>query len=926
MLHPRSNTRALPVLALATLAVGGPALGDAPAALDSVNVVWSSPSFDHNGSMPLGNGEIGVNAWVDPLGDLHFYIGRIDSWSEGGHLLKVGKVRISLSPQPLVRGAAFRQELDLRHGAMVVRIDGDNPTELRLWVDANHPVIHVTTQSERPLKATAHIESWRMEPYTPAEDSRVSDPYSPLQSVVEPDILLEGPDDRIGWYRHNDESFGPEETMRFQDLDGYQGFVDPLVDRTFGAVVLADGGHRVDATTLVTEAGEQQSLRVFCIARHPSDPADWMRAMGRVIKSTERAPLAERTRAHEGWWREFWDRSWVFIQEAEPTARAALPHNDHLVRVGIDQHGGNVFRGEMGRVAVYGGALGPEEITSLLGRDHTLPPPTDLRAVYCGFPQQPLELPDSAQWDRLPQLTVEAWIRPQGAGMVGRIVDKVTPGVDDGLLLDTHPGDRLRLIVGPVTLRADRPLPSDEWSHVVAAVTADGPRLYQNGVLVAAGQGDSAPDAAVVTRGYTLQRYMNACAGRGDYPIKFNGSIFTVPSEGAVGDADYRRWGPGYWWQNTRLPYISMCASGDFDLMQPLFRMYVDEVFPLCEYRVQRYFGFRGAYFPECIHSWGAVFPDTYGHDAPASEREDKLQTSGYHKWEWVCGPELVDLMLDYAAYTGDEAFTRDKTLPVARAIAEFFGNYYPVGPEGKLVMHPAQAAETWWEVTDPMPELAGLIAMSERILALPESVLRDVDRPFWRAFRAKLPDLPLRDTPDGPALAPGREYANKGNIENPELYAVYPFRLVAVGRPNLEWGINALRYAWDRGSSGWRQDDIFMAYLGLAEEARETVVQRARSWHEGSRFPAFWGPNYDWIPDQDHGGVLLKAVQSLLMQVDGDSIYLLPAWPEGWNADFKLHAPRQTTVQASVRDGRITALTVDPPERLEDVFVMRQP
>ena len=61
-------------------------------------------------------------------------------------------------------------------------------------------------------------------------------------------------------------------------------------------------------------------------------------------------------------------------------------------------------------------------------------------------------------------------------------------------------------------------------------------------------------------------------------------------------------------------------------------------------------------------------------------------------------------------------------------------------------------------------------------------------------------------------------------------------------------------------------------------------------------------------------------------MQVDGDSIYLLPAWPEGWNADFKLHAPRQTTVQASVRDGRITALTVDPPERLEDVFVMRQP
>jgi hypothetical protein len=366
-----------------------------------------------------------------------------------------------------------------------------------------------------------------------------------------------------------------------------------------------------------------------------------------------------------------------------------------------------------------------------------------------------------------------------------------------------------------------------------------------------------------------------------------------------------------------------MCASGDFDLMEPLFRMYVDDVFPLCEYRVHEYFGFSGAYFPECIHPWGAVFPETYGHEAPAREREDKLQTGRYHKWEWVCGPELVDLMLDYGAYTGDEGFTRDKTLRVARAVADFFANYYPVGPDGRLVMRPAQALETWWEATNPMPELAGLISMSERILALPEDVLRDVDRPFWIAFRAKLPDLPLRDTPDGPALAPAAQYAHKENIENPELYAVYPFRLIAVGRPNLEWGVNALHHRWDRGAMGWRQDDIFMAYLGLAEEARANIVERARSWHTGSRFPAFWGPNYDWVPDQDHGGVLLKAVQSLLMQVDGDTIYLLPAWPRGWDADFKLRAPHRTTLRATVRDGCLVALDVDPPERARDVVIV---
>ena len=111
-------------------------------------------------------------------------------------------------------------------------------------------------------------------------------------------------------------------------------------------------------------------------------------------------------------------------------------------------------------------------------------------------------------------------------------------------------------------------------------------------------------------------------------------------------------------------------------------------------------------------------------------------------------------------------------------------------------------------------------------------------------------------------ALAPAEFFANKSNIENPELYPVFPFRLFAFNRPNADWALAALEHRWDRGHSGWRQDDIFMAYLGLADDARKAVVSRARSHDRGERFPAFWGPNYDWTPDQDHGGVLMKAFQ----------------------------------------------------------------
>ena len=113
------------------------------------------------------------------------------------------------------------------------------------------------------------------------------------------------------------------------------------------------------------------------------------------------------------------------------------------------------------------------------------------------------------------------------------------------------------------------------------------------------------------------------------------------------------------------------------------------------------------------------------------------------------------------------------------------------------------------------------------------------------------------------------------------------------------------------------------MAYLGLADSARTYLVDRSKTFYEGSRFPAFWGP-HDWIPDQDHGGVLKKAFQSMLLQVDPYTrkIYLIPAWPKDWDADFKLNAPYNTTIEGQVKNGEIVTLTVSPPSRKDDIIL----
>lgn len=728
--------------------------------MDRYDVVWDSPSPDHHGSMPLGNGDIGINAWIEESGDLVFYISKTDSWGDNGRLLKLGKVRIQLSPGPFVPSGPFSQRLSLIDATMHVQFgSGNSAIVLRLWVDANQPVIQVEIESKADIAATASIELWRTEPFAlpqlEASDVLSPCPFTPDHlpppdpTIVEPDTVLSDQRARIGWYHHNIKSVGPEEHARIQGIADFER-PDPLLHRTFGAVITAPHAQRMDDLHLDSPGSTTHRFSITVLTEHPGTPESWLQAVDQSIVAIEGMPFDGRLEAHRVWWREFWERSWIHIED---------------------------------------------------------------------------------------------------------------PAADQD-------------------------------------------------------------DAATVARAYALQRFMNACSSRGRYPIKFNGSIFTVAHPDGPGDADYRRWGPGYWWQNTRLPYCSMCSSGDLDLMAPLFKMYAEDLMPLFKHRTRRHMNHDGAYIPEVIDFWGDIVSETYGW-TPFEERSDKIQASLWHKWEWVAGLELVYMMLDYYEHSLDEGFLKDRLLPVAHEILTFYDQHYTCDESGKMVMQPSQALETWWDCTNPTPEVSGLRALTDRLLALPAECTAPAQRAFWAALAEKIPELPTRLLDGTRMLAPAERYEQKKNCETPELYAVFPFRGIAIGKPGLELGVEALNHLWDSGNFGWRQEDIFKAYLGLTEQARESVVGRARNKHAESRFPAFWGPNYDWTPDQCHGGVLLKAVQAMLMQVDGRKIYLFPAWPGDWDVNFKLHAPYKTVITGSAKKGKLVEFTVSPESRLKDIQFM---
>jgi hypothetical protein len=177
--------------------------------------------------------------------------------------------------------------------------------------------------------------------------------------------------------------------------------------------------------------------------------------------------------------------------------------------------------------------------------------------------------------------------------------------------------------------------------------------------------------------------------------------------------------------------------------------------------------------------------------------------------------------------------------------------------------------------------------------------------------------------------ILPARTFSDRKNSENPELYGIFPYRAHGLGKPDFETALETWKRRVVKQTGGWRQDSIQAALLGLTEEAKGYVVKNATEPtligpkpHKPPRFPAFWGPNFDGTPDQCQGSVTLIALQRMLMQCDGDMIRLVPAWPKDWNASFKLHAPKNTTVEGRVENGKVTDLKVTPESRSKDVVV----
>lgn len=890
-----------------------PLIAQAPAALDANDLLWRSPSRDAAGSMPIGNGKVGANVWCEEDGSVRLLISRTDSFSEASRLLKLGLVTLQLRTP--IAGERFEQRLRLRDGVIAIRLgDGERQVDVEVFVDAESDVVHVTGTMAVAQPIALRAKTWRTRTRR-LEGEELRSSWT-MQDAPAEVVVQESADHGLvtqgGWagFAHdNGPSIAPFTFARQHLADaGAPELADPLSFRTFGLVLAGEGCTRDPATDplhprLVTGATRSFAFRIAapCLF-NPEGTGMTFAPLADLLLVTETATARARTQA---WWRAFWNRSWIFV---DGDAGTAVPRNNLPLFIGVDSGGGNRFIGTISELAIHDGER----------RLHA--------ATNCALPGKVSELRGHAFTGLL---RLEATITQDAAHPIGRIVDKITPGASDGFLFDTHPGRSLRLIVGDRQLIAENVLTAGRTHRVGATFDPASGRmeLLLDGKVVKATKEplDPAP-ASRLTQALVLQRWIQACGGRGYWPIKFNGSIFTVPPKFTGGpdfDADWRRWGDCFWWQNTRLPYYPMLAQGDFEMTEPLFSFYLATL-PVAEERVRAWYGgkARGAWWPEVMTPFGSHANKDYGWQRDGVAIDRVLCPW----WEYARNQslELLALMLDRWDYERSPGFVRTDLLPLARAALQWFETAYPRDEHGRLRITPTQALETYWHgVQDDMPTVAGLHAVLPRLLSLPADLLTKDDVAAWQKLLQAVPPLPLHEQGGVRMLAPAGAFdPRRSNCENPELSAVFPFRLFGLDRPDLELARAAFARRHDRFTNGWPQDGQVAALLGLVDEARANLLAKAQNHNRNHRFPAMWGPNFDWCPDQCHGSNLLDTTQRMLLQCEGKRIRVLPCWPREWNVAFKLHAPNRTTVTVTWRNGKLEQLEVAPESRRADVVV----
>ena len=757
------------------------------------NVIWNTPSRNSSESMPCGGGDIGMNIWVEE-DDILFYLSRSGTFDENNCQLKQGRFRIRLFPSPFKDAKDFRQELKLKDGYVEVSAGG---TQIQLWADVYHPVVHVEITNAQPLRTEVSYENWRYKErmIRKGEGQQCSYKWAPPKGAVT--------------------------TADFVSLSSKRKL---------------PGMTKKENLLLFYHRNPEQTVFDIVVAQQGMEN----------VKSQMMNPLKHLTFG-----------GYLFGDNLEYTGTT-----DNIY-AGTDYRAWNFRSSKVSRKEQFCIVLHTEQTATV------------------------------EQWEQDLQINLQR-IAPQG-----KISSKIV----------SQDKKQTRL-----------------WWNA----------FWQRSFIEPIGDTENKNDSDIkeITRNYTLFRYMLGCNAYGSVPTKFNGGLFTFDpchiDEKQAFTPDYRKWGGGTMTaQNQRLVYWPMLKSGDFDMMSSQFDFY-NRMLKNAELRTQVYWQHNGACFCEQIENYGLPNPAEYGFKRP--EWFDKgVEYNAWLEYEWDTILEFCQMILETKNYANADI---TPYLPLIESSLTFFDEHYrqlasrrgrkALDGNGQLVLFPGSACETYKMTNNASSTIAALRTVLENY-GKKDEMLKTIPPIPLRYIEIKDSLNPTASPELKQTISPAVSWERINNVETPQLYPVFPWRIYGVGKENLELARNTYFYDPEaikfRSHVGWKQDNIWAACLGLTEEAKRLTLAKVSNGPH--RFPAFWGPGYDWTPDHNWGGSGMIGLQEMLLQTNGEQILLFPAWSKEWDIHFKLHAPGETTVEATLKDGKVTDLKVLPESRKKDIIIM---
>jgi len=298
--------------------------------------------------------------------------------------------------------------------------------------------------------------------------------------------------------------------------------------------------------------------------------------------------------------------------------------------------------------------------------------------------------------------------------------------------------------------------------------------------------------------------------------------------------------------------------------------------------------------------------------------------------------------------YTQDKEWLKEYAYPVIKGAVEFYRNFPNLRKEsdGKYHIYHTNNGEGIWDAHNALLDISAMCGLTPVLIRASEILDADSDmRPVWKEFADNIAPLPASNITDRwkegqpvywiNALPDAGYY---GDPESPGMLIYYD--LCTAGTEDEEMirrGQATFDAIYEKGVDEntpvnvLTQTSRFAAFLGRGEELKHMLVNQLKCLTPERDFCDWEGVGEEAVMDnrltlregpgaiggQRLGNVAAGLHEGLLQSVSpapgkDPVIYLFPAWPEDWDAAFKLAARGAFIVKASRKGGEIGDVEIE--------------